>query len=189
MIDYKTASKDQLKVEMKRLSAAVSDTPFGTKKEFFHLPEVLNTGEEPLGIVSGMMDGNTWLITLTNQRVIFLDKGMIFGVKQVDISLRNIVSVGGKTGLIFGEIMISTSGQNYTIKNVIKSSVIPFTNLVNETRNSLDKPQVITAPASSNEKSSFDDVMDKIKRLAEMKAEGILTEEEFQQQKQRILNS
>ncbi|WP_240725952.1 SHOCT domain-containing protein [Escherichia sp. E4208] len=31
--------------------------------------------------------------------------------------------------------------------------------------------------------------MDKIERLAEMKAEGILTEEEFQQQKQRILNS
>ncbi|WP_240725954.1 PH domain-containing protein [Escherichia sp. E4208] len=66
------------------------------------------------------MDGNTWLITLTNQRVIFLDKGMIFGVKQVDISLRNIVSVGGKTGLIFGEIMISTSGQNYTIKKRYK---------------------------------------------------------------------
>lgn len=34
MIDYKTASKDQLKAEMKRLSAVVSDTPFGTKKEF-----------------------------------------------------------------------------------------------------------------------------------------------------------
>ncbi|WP_199496502.1 MULTISPECIES: SHOCT domain-containing protein [Kosakonia] len=30
--------------------------------------------------------------------------------------------------------------------------------------------------------------MDKIERLAEMKEEGILTEEEFQQQKQRILN-
>ncbi|WP_254889225.1 SHOCT domain-containing protein [Salmonella enterica] len=30
--------------------------------------------------------------------------------------------------------------------------------------------------------------MSKIERLAEMKEEGILTEEEFQQQKQRILN-
>ncbi|KAA1047259.1 PH domain-containing protein [Pseudocitrobacter sp. 73] len=190
MLDYKTASKDQLKAEMKRLAAVVSDTPFGTKKEFFHLPEVLNSGEQPLAIASGMMDGNTWLITLTNQRVIFLDKGMIFGVKQVDVNLHNIVGVGGKTGLIFGEIMISTSGQNYTVKNVIKSSVIPFTNLVNETRNSITNAKVsVETPApKSTGKPSFDDVMDKIERLAEMKEEGILTDEEFQQQKQRILN-
>lgn len=187
MLDYKTASKDQLKAEMKRLAATVSDTPFGTKKEFFHLPQVLNAGEHPVGIVSGMMDGNTWLITLTNQRVIFLDKGMIFGVKQVDVNLMNIVSVGGKTGLMFGEITISTSGQNYTVKNVMKASVIPFTNLVNETRNSLNKPASPTT-SINNEKSSFDDAMDKIDRLAEMKAEGILSEEEFQQQKQRVLN-
>lgn len=184
MLDYKIASKDQLKAEMKRLAAVVSDVSFGTKKEFFHLPEILNSGEEPLGIVSGMMDSNTWLITLTNQRIIFLDKGMIFGVKQVDINLRNVASVGGKTGLMLGEITISTSGQNYTIKNVIKSSVIPFTNLVNETRNSITR----TPTPASSEKSSFDNVMDKIERLAEMKDEGILTEEEFQQQKQRILN-
>lgn len=187
MIDYKTASKDQLKAEMKRLAGVVSDTPFGTKKEFFHLPEILNSGERPVAIASGMMDGNTWLITLTNKRVIFLDKGMIFGVKQVDINLNNIVSVGGKTGLMFGEIMISTSGQNYTIKNVMKGSVIPFTNLVNETKNSLN------APASQQQEptkdtQSFDDQMAKIERLAKMKEEGTLTEEEFQQQKKFILN-
>lgn len=187
MIDYKTATKDQLKTEMKRLAGVVSDTPFGTKKEFFHLPEILNSGEQPVAIASGMMDGNTWLITLTNKRVIFLDKGMIFGVKQVDINLNNIVSVGGKTGLMFGEIMISTSGQNYTIKNVMKGSVIPFTNLVNETKNSLNIPaQQQKEPTKDIQ--SFDDQMAKIERLAEMKQEGILTEEEFQQQKHRILN-
>ncbi|EMB4326273.1 PH domain-containing protein [Pluralibacter gergoviae] len=187
MIDYKTASKEQLKAEMKRLSSVVSDTPFGTKKEFFHLPEILNTDEQPIAIASGMMDNNTWLITLTNKRVIFLDKGMIFGVKQVDVNLDNIVSVGGKTGLIFGEIMISTSGQNYTIKNVMKSCVIPFTNLINETRN---RPAQATNIDSHSPKASlsFDEQMAKIERLADMKEEGMLTDEEFQQQKQRILN-
>lgn len=131
------------------------------------------------------MDGNTWLITLTNKRVIFLDKGMLFGVKQIDVNLQNIVSVGGKTGLLLGEITISTSGQNYTIKNVMKASVIPFTNLVNETRNktaqsSQDTPQSPTA--------NQDDVIAKIERLAKLKADGVLTDDEFQQQKQRVLN-
>lgn len=186
MLNYKTATKEELKQEMKRLSSVVSDTPLGTKKEFFHLPEILNIGEQPLAIASGMMDNNTWLITLTNQRVIFLDKGMFYGLKQIDVNLKNIVGVGGKTGLILGEITISTSGQNYTIKNVMKSSVTPFTNLVNETRNSLSNPP----PELSTQAAPkpFDDIMSKLERLAEMKDDGILTDEEFQQQKQRILN-
>lgn len=185
MIDYKTASKDKLKEEMKRLASVVSDAPFGTKKEFFHLPEILNAGETPLAIASGQMDGNTWLITLTNKRVIFLDKGMLFGVKQVDVNLQNIVSVGGKTGLLLGEITISTSGQNYTIKNVMKASVIPFTNLVNETRNNTAQSSQTTAQSSV---ASQDDIIVKIERLAKLKADGVLTDEEFQQQKQRVLN-
>lgn len=184
MLNYKTATKEELKQEMKRLAAVVTDTPFGTKKEFFHLPEILNSGEQPLAIASGMMDNNTWLITLTNQRVIFLDKGMMYGVKQIDVSLRNIVSVGGKTGIILGEIMISTSGQNYTVKNVMKASVIPFTNLINETKNGLNDNKKTSEP-SPPETSDF---ISKLERLASLKEKGILSDEEFQQQKQRILN-
>lgn len=183
MLDYKKATQQQLKEEYKRLSEIVSNVSFGTKKEFFHLPNILNENEQPLAIASGMMDGNTWLITLTNQRVIFLDKGMLFGVKQVDISLKDIVSVGGKTGMILGSITISTSGQNYTIKDVAKQSVIPFTNLVNSTRNNLStQAEKIT---STNDK----DIVAQLERLASLKEKGILTEEEFLQQKQRILNT
>jgi hypothetical protein len=112
---------------------------------------------------------------------------MLYGVKQVDINLNNIVSVGGKTGLLLGEIMIATSGQNYTIKNVMKGSVIPFTNLVNEIRNNQNQSQ---KPEQQQSKTSlsFDEQMAKIERLADMKENGILTDEEFQVQKQRILN-
>lgn len=183
MLDYKKATQQQLKEEYKRLSAIVSNVSFGTKKEFFHLPNILNDNEHPLAIASGMMDGNTWLITLTNQRVIFLDKGMLFGVKQVDISLKDIVSVGGKTGMILGSITISTSGQNYTIKDVAKQSVIPFTNLVNSTRNNL------STPAEKITSTNDNDIVAQLERLASLKEKGILTEEEFLQQKQRILNT
>lgn len=183
MIDYKSATQQQLKDEYKRLADAVSSVLFGTKKEFYHLPKILNDGEQPLAVSSGMMDGNTWLITLTNQRVIFLDKGMLFGVKQVDVSLKDIVSVGGKTGMLMGAITISTSGQNYTIKDVAKSSVIPFTNMVNATRNNLN------SPANKQFSNNDNDIVAQLERIASLKEKGILTEEEFQQQKHRILNS
>ncbi|WP_342754777.1 PH domain-containing protein [Pantoea sp. MBD-2R] len=183
MLDYTKATETQLKQEFKRLAQVVGDNGFGTKKEFFHLPKILNASEQPLAIASGAMDGNTWLITLTNQRIIFLDKGMLFGVKQVDVNLRNVVSVGGKTGVLLGEIFISTSGQNYTIKNVQKGTVVPFTNLINATRNAMDeKPR---APESS----APTDIVSQLERLATLKEKGILSDEEFQQQKQRILNS
>ncbi len=183
MINFKTATQQQLKEEYKRLAEVVKNVSFGTKKEFYHLPNIIGDNEQPLAVASGMMDGNTWLITLTNQRVIFLDKGMLFGVKQVDINLKDIVSVGGQTGIILGSITISTSGQNYTIKDVAKQSVIPFTNLVNSTRNNLN------TPAEKITSSNDNDIVAQLERLASLKDKGILTDEEFQQQKQRILNS
>ncbi|WP_039056879.1 PH domain-containing protein [Enterobacter sp. Bisph1] len=189
MLDYKTATKAQLKEEMKRLALHVTDASFGTKKEFFHLPNILGADEIPQAIASGAMDGNTWLITLTNKRVIFLDKGLLFGLKQVDINLENVVSVGGKTGLLLGEITISTTGKNFTIKNVPKLTVIPFTNLVNEVRERYFSSAQNNAAQAGSESQSFTSAMDKIARLAQMKEEGILTEEEFQIQKQRLLNS
>lgn len=183
MLDYTKATEAQLKEEFKRLAQVVGDIPFGTKKEFFHLPKILNASEQPLAVASGAMNGNTWLVTLTNQRIIFLDKGMVFGVKQVDVNLKNVVSVGGKTGVLLGEISISTSGQNYTIKNVQKGTVVPFTNLINATRNALDeKPQATETRAPT-------DIVSQLERLAMLKDKGILSDEEFKQQKQRILNS
>lgn len=181
-MDYTRATTNQLKDEFTRLAKVVGDVPFGTKKEFFHLPKILNQGEQPLAVASGMMNSNTWLITLTNQRVIFLDKGMIFGVKQVDVRLSDISSVGGKTGLLLGEITIGTAGQNYTIKNVVKGTVIPFTNLINETRNSRSQK------AENQDGVPSNDLVTQIERLAALKEKGVLSEEEFQQQKQRILN-
>ena len=136
-----------------------------------------------------MIDSNTWLITLTNRRVIFLDKGMIYGLKHIDVNLKDIVSVGGKTGLIFGDILISTSGQNYSIKQVSKSSVVPFINLINETRDNPHSSIPTNAqPHSSTSEKPFDDAISKLERLAELKENGVLTDEEFQQQKQRVLN-
>lgn len=192
MINYKTASKDELAKEFKRLAKEIGDTPLGVKKEFYHLPQILSNDELPISIVSGMMDGNTWLITLTNKRVIFLDKGMVFGLKQLDVNLDDIVSVGGKTGILMGDIIVSTSGQNYKISNVVKATVIPFTNLVNKAKedkkshsnNKVDHNQEIKQMASTN-----DDFISKLERLAVLKEKGILSDEEFLSQKEKILNS
>ncbi len=120
---------------IKGLGSAV--TAIGTKKEIKSLPEILQIDEVILGLTSGFMDGNTWLITCTNKRIIFLDKGMLYGLKQVEIPLYKITSMEQKTGLFLGEISIHDGSNKMTIKNVMKKTVRHFVKSTNEAMQNL----------------------------------------------------
>ena len=128
MFDFKRASKDELKREFKEIAQLSGDDGFGTKRELRHLPQVLMDGEQVLAFSSGMMDGNTWLIVLTDQRVLFLDKGMLYGLKESSIPLDRINGVSGETGMLFGKIIINDGFAARQIKQVSKGSVRPFIN-------------------------------------------------------------
>ena len=54
---------------------------FGTKKEIRYLPDVMEPGEAIKGLASGLMDANTWLVVCTDRRILFLDKGLIYGLR------------------------------------------------------------------------------------------------------------
>ena len=71
-----------------------------------------------------------------------------------------------------------------TASNAMKASIIPFTNLINATRNTQNE----TLPPAEQSKPQADDLISQMERLAVLKEKGILSDEEFQQQKQRILN-
>lgn len=181
--DFKNASKADLRAEYNRIAAEMGDDQFFTKKELNHLPEVLADGEQVIAFTSGLMDGNTWLITLTDRRIIFLDKGMIYGLKQSSISLDKVNAVSGQTGLIFGSIMIEDGASQRKISNVWKKTVVKF---VNKVRDALENRK---QPANVHRNVSENDVVSMLERLAALKANGILTETEFEQQKTKILAS
>jgi hypothetical protein len=183
--DYKNASKKELQIEYKRIAEKIGDDEFFTKKELNYLPEILTNDEEIIAFSSGLMDGNTWLITLTDKRIIFLDKGMIYGLKQTVINLDKINSISGQTGIIFGEIFIEDGAQERHIDNVWKKTVKPFTNLVMEAienhRNKLNTPQVIQQQVTA------EDPYEKLEKLAGLKDKGIISEDEFNTAKQKLL--
>lgn len=72
----------------------------GLDKEIKHLPEVLQDNKIICYLTSGLIEGNTWLIVCTNKRVIFLDKGLLYGLEQLEISLDKINSISQKRGLM-----------------------------------------------------------------------------------------
>ncbi|MDR1276400.1 MAG: PH domain-containing protein [Candidatus Accumulibacter sp.] len=179
--DFKNASPEELKKEYERIAKETGDDQFFTKKELNHLPEILLQGEQVLAFSSGFMNGNTWLVALTDRRIIFLDKGLIFGLTQETVDLDKINTVSGETGLILGKIAIQDGAIQRIIDNVPKRSVLPFTNRVRDAIEARKNKQ--HAPAVPQ-----DDVVSKLERLAALPEKGILSPEEFKEQKVKILS-
>jgi len=184
--DFKNAPPADLKVEYNRIAKEIGDDQFFTKKELNHLPEILGDGEQVLAFTSGMMDGNTWLITLTDRRVIFLDKGMIYGLKQTTIDLDKINAITGETGLFLGKIRIEDGAKERTISNVWKKTVVRFTN---KARDAIEVRKHPKHAAPAPVPQAADDVVSKLERLAALKGNGILSQEEFDQQKSKLLSA
>ena len=185
MFDFKNASKIELKNEYKRIADDMGDDQFFTKKELNYLPEILMEQEQILGFTSGLMDANTWLITLTDKRIIFLDKGMIYGLKQSIVDLDKVNAVSGSTGLLFGTITITDGANDRLIKNVWKKTVKNFTNKVQEALEARKSPQQAVQQTQDKEVDPYE----QLEKIAGLKDKGIISEEEFETQKKKILEA
>lgn len=157
----------------------------GAKKEVRFLPEIIRDDEVILYLTSGLMEANTWLVVATNRRIIFLDKGMIFGLKQIEIPLDKVNSITQDTGLIFGTITIFDGVSQKEIRNVAKGSVTPFANAVNaalQNRNNRDSQGQSASHLSTNDSKER---LDRIKVLLD---QGLLTESEYSEKRKEIIN-
>lgn len=158
---------------------------FGTSKEVSHLPEILEDDENIKYLTSGIVDGTTWLVVCTQKRILFIDYGFLFGVKQSEMALESVNSISYKTGLFFGSIEIWHGGAKMLIDNCQKNTVKPFVDAVNSAIKELKNTSI--QPAES--KSGGDDAVSKLEKLAALKEKGILTDEEFATQKAKILGN
>lgn len=182
--DFKNASKEELKIKYKEIAKEMKDDQFFTKKELNYLPEILYDKEQVLAFSSGLMDGSTWLIVLTDRRIIFLDKGMIYGLKQASIPLDKVNAIAGSTGILFGKLIITDGARERKIENVWKGTVKPFTNkaewaIENAKRNQNSHPQ--------SQAPTVDDKYAKISKLGELLDKGLISQDEFDLEKKKIL--
>lgn len=161
---------------------------FGTAKEVTHLPEILHDDESIKYLTSGLMDGTTWLIVCTQKRILLLDHGFLFGFKQSEMNLENINSISFQTGLLFGAIEIWHGGARMLIENCDKKTVKPFVEAVNAAMTaakgartaSVTNTTIPAAPAA-------DDMVSQLERLGALVEKGLLSKEEFEAQKKKLL--
>ena len=117
--------------DIKEMLSKSGSLILGTKKEVKELTNIINNDEIITYATSGVYDGHTWLVVSTNKRIIFLDKGMLFGVNQIEIPLSKVNAVKYKKGLFVGEIEIWDGASMFRVKSVLKKTLIPFINYVN----------------------------------------------------------
>ena len=172
------AYTSDLRINKQLDDLGIIDTWF-TKKEIKYLPEVIRNDEVIKGIGSGFLDGNTWLIVITNQRLLFLDKGMIYGLKQMEMDYGQISAVSYSTGLMFASITVSTSSGAKKIDNITKEDAPKLSQLISD---------IIKQNKQQNIPNTRDDIPAQIEKIAKLYEKGILTKEEFEQKKIELLN-
>lgn len=181
-IDYMLSPHEKLKAHMREVAIASGDVKFFTRREIAYLPEMMSEGEEIIRFASGLIGANTWLISLTNKRIIFLNVGMIYGVEHKSIYLDKITAVSGKEGLLLGKIFIRDGAGEHIIEGVQKATV---PNFVKAAQNAIvqHREKQHVAPVATGTGGRYDTI-EKLFRLKEM---GAITAEEFEKEKARIL--
>ena len=168
----------------KRLKELGQIDMFGTKKEVKELPNIMYAGETLEYLMSGFMNGNTWLIVCTNKRILFLDKGLIFGCKQLEIPLDKVNSVETSKGLLLGSIKVWDGASAMKIDNVQKFALQPFVTAINNAREALKNNNQQIKVEKNNDTNDY---IKELEKLAELKEKGIITEDEFLSKKKQLL--
>lgn len=163
---------------------------FYTKKEINYLPEILVEGETIRGLVSGFSEKRTVLAVCTNRRILIVDKGMFFGLRQSQIALDRVQAIDGNYTILFGSIRIWDGAASVTLNTVLAKNIDPF---IKEVRQAIDdfkrlSFQEVVSRAQPTP-SSQTDIASQIERLVQLKEAGHLTEDEFIAQKYKILNA
>ena len=132
--------------------------------------------------MQGTYNNGNGILVSTDRRLIFIDKGLLYGLKVEDFPHDKISSIQYETGLILAKIKIHTSGNIALIDNVEKSSARQFAEFV---RDFISRPKQQEPIFIQN--TTEPTIFDQLEKLGKLKEMGIVTDEEFNEQKKKLL--
>lgn len=177
-------STSEIIKDLKANGVDFSSLVFGIR-DIMALPKILGVNEKAIFCVQGEFDKRQGLMVITNKRAFFMLKGLLFGLKIISFQYEQISGVYSEKGLMFGSIIIGSSGTNQKIAKVLITGIDKAVRLINEH---------IEAQKNSNLNISINNnipvqisLADEIRSLAALRDDGLITEEEFQEQKRKLL--
>lgn len=126
----------------------------------------------------GMFSFHDYLL-VTDRRVIFWARGLVAGSTDA-FNYADISSVEESRGIMLGEIVLNVRGVKERLSNMVKTDVPKAAEHI---RNMVARFQALTYPPSQVPES----IPDLIRKFAELRDAGILTEDEFITKKTDLL--
>lgn len=161
---------------------------FFTAKEIKCLPKILAEDEKIFGIIYGHSKINYDTETpcyyvCTDSRIICLSDKIIGGMTQFDLLYNQITGTSISKNIMTADLSITVANDKMKMQGVGISQGEAFLAKVNESMRESKKIKVELSASQTH----FD-VADQIEKLAKLKDRGLLTEEEFNQQKRKLLS-
>lgn len=151
------------------------------KREIRELPSILWENETLKQIVVGWYKSGYGILVATDRRLIFIDKGMLGGLRVEDFAYDKISSIEYNTSWVSGQIIIYASGNKAVIEQVAKDQCRSFCDNVRALIDAVSSHSRVTPEQPSQ------DYVAELERLAELKNRGIITEEDFLAKKKQLL--
>ncbi|NIF04924.1 hypothetical protein F3J23_05670 [Chryseobacterium sp. Tr-659] len=168
---------DEIKEELEKLD--INPTIFA-RKEIHALPDILSADEKIVYLVEGRnkMTKHHIILAATDRRMIFVDKEFMYGLKVEDFSYSKISSIQYETALLLASIDIHVADDIVEIDGVGKYDAELFCARVRD---------FMSRPEEFFQNKPELTVLDQLEQLGRLKASGVLSEEEFNNQKKKLL--
>ena len=177
-------SQAKAKVIIEALRASGADNAMFSNWEVKALPDILDDGELPEKIIGGQYNGSIGVLVATDRRLLFVDRGSFGSLQVEDFPYPTIQSVLSTAGMMYGSITIKSAGSSALIDNTLKRFSHEMANFVRKKAMDFNGTAApVAATGTANQVSLADELI----KLSQLRESGILTDEEFQMQKDRLL--
>ena len=177
-------SQAKAKAIIEALRASGANNAMFSTWEVQALPDILDDGELPEKVIGGQYNGSIGVLVATDRRLLFVDKGSFGSLQVEDFPYPTIQSVRSTAGMMYGSITIKSAGSSALIDNTLKRFSHEMANFVRKKAMDFNGTAApVAAAGTANQVSLADELI----KLSQLRESGILTDEEFQVQKDRLL--
>jgi hypothetical protein len=160
------------------------------QKQIDRASEVLQANEEVLDVTTGLIEvtrmgektSRNGAVLVTDRRVILYTK-KLGGYEMNDHVYGLLTALDYKKGMMFGSVTLSAAGDRTHVSQVPKEDVERIAKAIREQMASATQAGAAAAAPAAPAAS----MADEIRKLAELRDVGVLTEDEFNAKKRQLL--
>jgi hypothetical protein len=165
------------------------------RKSLAEIDDMLRPGEAPLALVFGQAENASGkdtigVLVLTTERMLY--RGRLVGQHGTSsYRLDQIDSVSSTSGLLLGSLDVSVAGSGFRLDKANKAEAAEFARRARDQMSAYQQQVAIQPlpPPAAPTAQPVGLIADELRKLAELRDAGVLTSEEFNQQKARLLGS